>query len=182
MNKIFSVAIVYLAVCSGSIAAEITFPDSLRVNDQELNLAGTGILSRWFIKGCKMGLYVPKAAGNEDLLKDIPKCLEFYYYRDIKAEQFGVAAWETMQSNWTENELSALKNDIDKLHEIYRDVSSGDRYKLLYIPETGTSLFLNGQLLGTVKGAEFAKVYYSIWLGDKPIDSYLKKHLTEGLQ
>ena len=38
--------------------ADVNYPDKLLIENQELTLAGKGVLSRWFIKGCHMALYV----------------------------------------------------------------------------------------------------------------------------
>ena len=43
-----------------------------------------------------------------------------------------------------------LKPKIDEFNALYRDVKTGDRYALTYVPGKGTTLLWNGQPLGTV--------------------------------
>lgn len=171
-----------LLLSSPSVAKEHDFPDVLNVDGQDLKQAGAGGLYKWFIKGCDMALYVPVGTRRQDVLKDVPKCLEFFYYHNIRADQFAYAAWHTLERNWKKETLDTNKSAIDKLHGIYRDVSKGDTYRLLYIPGAGTKLFLNGKLLGTVEGNDFARIYYSVWLGKEPISEKLKEHLLEDLK
>jgi hypothetical protein len=66
------------------------------------------------------------------------------------------------------------------MHALYRDVKPGDRCSLTYLPGVGTWLTLNGQILGTVAGAEFAAAYFAIWFGQQPMDASLKRKLLGG--
>ncbi|OVE76539.1 hypothetical protein BVX97_00830 [bacterium E08(2017)] len=159
--------------------AEFTLKKS--IGEAELEIAGKGVLARWFIKGCDMALYVPAGTSRNDVLTDVPKALEFYYYREIKAEQFATAALKTLQKNWSEKELAGYQVSIDKMHSLYRTVKKGDRYFLQYVQGEGTTLFLNGKQLGTVEGADFASIYFGVWLGEIPLDEKLKAGLLSGL-
>jgi hypothetical protein len=51
------------------------------------------------------------------------------------------------------------------INTFYEDVRKGDRYSLTYIPGRGTELKFNGETRGVVPGADFANIYFSIWLG-----------------
>ena len=73
--------------------------------------------------------------------------------------------------------LQKLRQQIDTFNQFYRDIESGDRYSLTYLPERGTELALNGEPLGTMPGDEFASALFGIWLGEKPLDETLKKKL-----
>ena len=78
--------------------------------------------------------------------------------------------------DWT-LDAAALADRIETLHRAYRDVDKGDRYSLTYVPEQGTELALNGQVLTRVAGADFACAYFGIWLGGDPIDDGLRDRL-----
>ena len=52
-----------------------------------------------------------------------------------------------------------------------------DIYDIIYIPEQGVSVYIKGELKGTIKGLDFKKAVFSIWLGEKPADSNLKKKM-----
>ena len=54
---------------------------------------------------------------------------------------------------------------------------SGDRYALSYVPGQGTELTLNGRRLVLVEGADFARVYFAIWLGERPLDDGMRDRL-----
>lgn len=70
------------------------------------------------------------------------------------------------------------------LHNAYQDVQKGDSYYLCYdAQQHQTTLTLNDTKLVTVPSAEFAKVYFGIWLGEiKPIDERLRERLLRGAE
>jgi len=71
-----------------------------------------------------------------------------------------------------------------------RNVRSGDRYLLEYLPGIGLRLSLNDEKLGTVgtdmQGAEqgeLARIMYSVWFGDEaPFSASMKKELLTPLE
>jgi hypothetical protein len=73
--------------------------------------------------------------------------------------------------------MEALASRLEQLHALYEDVEPGDRYALGYVPGRGTELSRNGAVLGTIEGADFARAYFSIWLGEAPIDDSLREQL-----
>lgn len=153
------------------------FPKIVGAGTNVLQFVGAGDLSRWFIRGCDIAFYAPKGTAARDVLSNIPICLEFYYYRTIKAEQFATAAWDTLNRAFPKETLDRNRSAIDRMHGIYSDVEKGDRYRLVYEPGKGTTLYLNNKSLGVVEGGEFAKVYFSIWLGEKSLDDKLRAKL-----
>lgn len=50
-------------------------------------------------------------------------------------------------------------------------------YELIYHPEKGTTLVLNGEELGTVKGAELARAIFGLWISDHPLNDSMKRDL-----
>ena len=59
----------------------------------------------------------------------------------------------------------------------YPDARNGDRCAIQYIPGYGTELTHNGRLMGLFPGADFARIYFSIWLGDRPASVRLRNDL-----
>ena len=175
---ILALAAIFLAMPAASASFEAT----LKVAEEPVVLVGRGDLSKWMIKGCDMAFYTSTDSSRSELLGDIPHVLEFVYARNIKAEQFASTAWKTLRRNWSDSHLEKLKPEIDDLHSLFRDVQKGDRYRLIYLPGEGIELVLNGQSLGRVGDKELGETYFSIWLGDDPLDHKLKKRLISGMK
>ena len=61
-------------------------------------------------------------------------------------------------------EFSRVDSWQRQLRTLIPDVQSGDLITGLHLPMQGTALFLNKTPLGTVKGVEFAELFFGIWL------------------
>ena len=50
-----------------------------------------------------------------------------------------------------------------------------DQYVFDYIPDKGTQVSKNQQVLGVIQGEDFKNALLEIWLGNHPADKKLKK-------
>ncbi|MCB1155251.1 chalcone isomerase family protein, partial [bacterium] len=148
-----------------------------------LELRGTGLF-RYLaaIKVVAGAFYVdPVYAHRDPLSADVPKQIELSYFLSIDAEDFAEVTHQGIRQNVDFATYAKLKDRIDRFNTFYRDVKSGDRYTLTYIPGQGTTLALNGVATGTISGRAFAEAIFRIWLGDKPMDERFKNDLlTKG--
>jgi hypothetical protein len=160
---------------------DIPFPEQIVVGQSELPLYGLGLLRyRVLFRGYVGGLYLPKGEEASGTLSDIPKALELYYFWDIEGRFFGEAADELLTRTHPPERIAAMRERLDRLHALYKDVKVGDRYRLTYAPGTGMTLSHNGQDLGTIPGADFATDYFGIWLGNDPLNASFRDQMFEG--
>jgi hypothetical protein len=54
------------------------------------------------------------------------------------------------------------------------DIQTSDVYDLVYQPAIGCTLIKNNRTIVTVKGLDFKKALYGIWLGSEPAQEDLK--------
>ncbi len=181
-----------LLIAMSAFAFTIAIADSIRVGKTEfskyyetpqglIEAKGWGVLKYAFVmKAYAAMLYGPSDVAARDLLyADVPKRLEINYFVSIGGPDFAKGANAMLQKQLSKEELSRLQTRIDRLHETYQDVESGDRYALTYLPGSGTVLELNGEQLIQVKGTDFAHAYFGIWLAEPPISAKLKQALTD---
>jgi hypothetical protein len=146
--------------------------------DRTLRLHGMGLLRyRVLFKGYVAALYLPEGVSGEDALEDVTRRLELSYFWSIGAEDFANAADRLLERALTAAQLAPLRLRIDALHRAYRDVRPDDRYSLTYFEGVGTELRLNGELLASIPGADFASAYFGIWLGSQALDDDLRDAL-----
>jgi hypothetical protein len=159
----------------------IPFADSTTIGGKPVPLCNAALL-RYLkvIKAYVAVLYLPERVKAEDVLSDVPKRLEISYLVSIKGPDFDKGAAPVLERNQTPAELARLRGRIDRINAAYKDVKSGDRYSLTYLPGRGTELALNGMPLIVIEGADFAAAYFGIWLGREPIDEKLKRDLLKG--
>lgn len=177
-----------LMICLGSVwfpiagnaleSRGVKYSDFIVLQGVNLPVRGVGLL-RWkyFFKVYQVALYMPENVKTSDVLKDVPKRLEYYFFVDMKAEDFQTTGMPLMVRNVGEQKASNVKQELDTFNGFYQDVKEGQRYTITYEPGRGTSLALQGKELGVVPGADFGAAYFSIWLGPDPVS----KELQEGL-
>lgn len=176
MKYILPVLLFFFTLTPNQVQAVI--PDNyLVVGSGEIRYLG-------FIEVYEATLYSPMAVKKDDLLNaSSSRCLQLNYYVDLKSEDFIEAANTVLAKQHDPEVLSPVQGEIDSLHNSYRDVSSGDTYTLCYSAgREETQLILNEEVLVTIQSAEFARLYFGIWLGEKnAISDKLRKNLIAGL-
>lgn len=157
--------------------ADTTFEQQVNIGAESVEIAGTGIITWLFFDVAAGALYLPKGMTYDQWNGNASKRLELTYFYEVTNSDFVEAAWEGLNGNLTSQQLEALKPRIEQLHQNYQTVSPGDRYALTYIPGKGTSLALNGKLLVTIEGDDFAESYFKIWLGENAMNRRFRNQI-----
>lgn len=167
MNKFLFLLTGWLGSCAMALATP-SFPTSVTLSDGvTLERRGVSQLTVGFIfKVYHAALYLPPGAGPDDALADAPRHLEIDYLRNISREDFIKAADDMLTAQHSPEVIRSIQSGIDQINPLYTDVKKGDRYALTYQPGIGTTLTFNGQVQGVIEGADFARIYFSIWLGE----------------
>jgi hypothetical protein len=166
-----------LALHVQSVAADtikvtgVDFPIRSVTGESTLELRGAAML-RWvmMVDLYAGAFYLPGDAPSRQWPSDIPKRLELCYFRKIPAKGFVESSQDHLRSTLSAEKLEQIQDRLYQLYDLFRDIGPGDRYTLTYQPDYGTSLSLNGELLGTIPGADFAAAYFGIWLGVQPLN------------
>ena len=131
----------------------------------EHRLLGSARLSVYGFKVYDSRLWVPPVFNGENFASQ-PFGLELDYLRDFKKEaivdrslaemrRFGVFTDE-QSSEWREAMLRVIPN-----------VKKGDRIIGVNRPGEGATFWVNGKRVGDVADAEFARLFFGIWLSPK---------------
>lgn len=146
-----------------------------------MKLHGTGeVYYLKFIKVYDASLYTSQSANEEEIISGaVSKCLLLQYEVALKQKDFIKAANTVLERQFTSEQLGSVKDEIDRLHAGYVDVKDGDQYSLCYdSKESITSLSHNDIELVRIYSQLFAKIYFSIWLGNNsPLDDTLRDNL-----
>ncbi|WMP17582.1 chalcone isomerase family protein [Thiothrix lacustris] len=136
------------------------------------------------IKVYNASLAVGNNATRTNVLEaDVSRCLTLDYAVDLSADKFALAADTILKRQHDTATLQSINPQLAQLHNAYQDVKVGDIYQMCYdAKQQTTRLLLNDKPLTSVKSAEFANVYFGIWLGEKqPITQALRESLLKGL-
>jgi hypothetical protein len=161
-----------------AVAHPAELPPTYREGRTVLSLRGEGILTyALFFDVYRAGLYMPAGTPSNQILEDVAKRLEIHYNYDIAAKDIVTAAREILARNWSPEILAAENEKLERINRTYVDVAPGDSYALTYLPGRGTELSLNGKPQVIIPGAQFGALMFSIWLGEKPLDTDLRNTL-----
>lgn len=160
-----------------SLIFSITYGDTIK----EMELHGEG--QAYYLKLIKVydaALYTERRATEEEILQGaVSKCLSLEYDVSLKQNDFIEAANTVLARQYSTEQLDGVRGEIEQLHAGYMDVKDGDRYTLCYDrQESSTALSHNGKEIVRITSQPFAKIYFTIWLGNEsPLDDKLRDNL-----
>lgn len=144
------------------------FEETISVDNTRLTKVGEGTFRWMFFKVYDGALYLDAEKPEAPPLSPVAKRLILQYNVKISGNDFRESGSAILRRNVDEATWTALQDRLDRINAAYRNVAKGDRYSLTWLPGKGTTLRLNGDPLVTIEGEDFAKAYFSIWLGDDP--------------
>lgn len=154
-----------------------SFADKLEFQGKAFELRGVGLEKRLFIKVFVAGFYTGDKFLTDEPLSDIPKRIEVAYLYPIPGRKLAVETRKNIILNTTPEEFEKIKSRVDFMDSLYVDLKPSDRYALSYLPGEGTYFTYNGEVMGMIEGHDFAAALFSVWIGKKPVSSFLKKNL-----
>lgn len=145
-----------------------------------LVLNGAGVRAKFLTKLYVCALYLPQFANNPDVVLQTtkPKRVAMYILESETIREKLTEDWQKgFRNNHTEPEFNAFKPQLAQFGSLFDKVVKGDLVLLDYQPQSGTSVYINGQLKGNMPGKEFNQALLKIWLGKDPLDDGLKEAL-----
>lgn len=164
----------------------VKFEPTAQVGGQSLALNGVGVRTRAIFKVYAAGLYVPQKSNSVETLlgQKGPRRMAIGMLRSVDAESFAGALNDGLKNNLSEQQLGAMKVQIDALNTNLKSIGEakkGDLILFEFTPEVGTRILVNGQSRGSaIPGENFFEAVLRVWIGDKPVDASLKKGLLGG--
>lgn len=183
MRTILTLLTLLVAFANPAIAgkkAGVTMQDTAVVANKKLYLNGMGLREATFLKVdvYVAGLYVEHVSSNPSKLvnENEVKMLVLRFVRDVDRGDI-TDAWSSGFKNNATVPVATLKPLIDRLNAWMPKFNDGDTLVFTYFPGEGVTVDINGVRKGILKGEDFARSLFSIWLGPKPPNGALKKGL-----
>lgn len=181
MSKSILIIGLFRLLLIGSVSAmPISHPDfqSIRGNT-ELKATAT---ATWlaFIEVYDAALYVGDGALSAKLLDGpMPFSLELLYKVSLSKAQLIEGADVTLSRQHSEQYNAQYRTNVDALHQYYRDVIEGDRFRLDISDDNGLALFFNDELVYKNSNVAFAKYYIGLWLAENPLSDRVREGLLD---
>ncbi len=181
IKKTFILIFLALTIAMPAQAKEIggaSLPESLTLGKEQLSLNGAGLRTKIFIKVYAGGLYTRKKETDARKIIDADEPMAIrmnFIYNGVSHDSL-IDAWNEGFAVAAGGNLSHIKDRVDKFNAFFTEAArKGDIYDIIYTPEEGASVYIKGNLKGTIKGLDFKKALFAIWLGEKPADNSLKQ-------
>jgi len=158
-------------------------PEAIEFEGSTLMLNGTGTRVVFFMKVYEGSLYLETKSSDADQLinSNSPMALRIDVTSEmVTADAMKKALSEGLEKS-TNNKTGPILNEIEQLSSSFNSaVTSGDFYEFIYIPEFGTHVLKNDELVELIPGFDFKKAFFGIFLSNNPIQKNLKKAMLGG--
>jgi hypothetical protein len=181
VRKIIAATLFILTIATTAPAKEIggvNLPDTLPAGKEQLILNGAGLRTKIFIKVYAGGLYLRKKDSDAPKIinADEPMAIRLHFIYDGVSHEQLIEAWNEGFAGATGGNPAPLKESIDKFNSFFTEQArKGNIYDIIYTPGEGVTVIMKGKPMGTIKGLDFKKTLFAIWLGEKPADNSLKQ-------
>jgi hypothetical protein len=108
-----------------------------------------------------------------------PLALEVSYLRAFKSGELAERSIQEMRRSKPVSEAQASRWMAD-LMRVIPDVRKGDRVMGVHQPGVGAAFWVNGKNTGEVQDAEFARLFFGIWLSPTTSEPKLREALLSG--
>ncbi|WP_053820393.1 chalcone isomerase family protein [Candidatus Pseudothioglobus singularis] len=182
VTKIFTAFFIFgIFLSSPSIGA--VAPDQIDYKGNTITKNGQGTRIIFFMKVYEGSLYLETKNSNakEIINMDAPMAIRIDVLSSIvTADAMKRALSEGLEKS-TGNNTDPIRNEMEQLSSVFNtDVSTGDFYEFIYLPKTGINVLKNSELEELIKGMDFKKAFFGIFLSDNPIQKNLKKAMLGG--
>ena len=185
INRIFSTASVVLGIALFSSATvarqldDVTLADSVTLDgtDVVLQLNGMGYRTKFVFDIYVGGLYTESKVDSRDAaqaLKGPKRVVMHMVYDEVEREKITNGWNDGFEENNSDEQMEKLKSRLTTFNSFFPDLKKNDVLQYDFIPGTGTRVTINGDVKGTIEGADFFTALLDVWLGEEPADDDLK--------
>ena len=158
-------------------------PQTIEFEGSNLILNGQGTRVVFFMKVYEGSLYLENKNSDADEImnSNAPMALRIDVTSEmVTADAMKKALSEGLEKS-TNNNTSHILDEIEQLSSSFNSaVASGDFYEFIFVPEIGTHVLKNNELVELIPGFDFKKAFFGIFLSNNPIQKNLKKAMLGG--
>ena len=182
LKKFYALFLILGIFLISPIYGEVS-PNQITYQNSTMTKNGQGTRIIFFMKVYEGSLYLETKNSNaEEIVNmDAPMAIRIDVTSTmVTAEAMKKALSEGLEKS-TGNNTAGISKEIIQLSSSFdSDVSSGDYYEFIYLPNLGTHVVKNSELVELIKGMDFKKAFFGIFLSDNPIQKNLKKAMLGG--
>lgn len=159
-------------------AGGATIPNTVSFEGEKLVLNGVGVREKFWMDMYAGALYLGHKSSNASAIMNAnePMAIKLHIVSKLISSDKMIDAVNEGFENSTNGKIAPIKTEIDQFISFFRDeISKDDVFDVVYLPSKGVVVYKNGNEQGTIKGLEFKKALFGIWLSSNPADKKLKE-------
>ncbi len=179
-GRSFIAVIVLALLAAPSSAVEIAgvdMPGALKAGGSVLVLNGGGKRTMYGIKVYAAALYLKKNRSDPDAVinADEPMAVRLKITSGLITPGRMKREMEEGFRKSTGGNMPRLKVRMDALTACFRELTRDDVYDLVYLPGKGVEVSRDGRLVTIIRGLDFKKGLFGVWLSGEPVQKDLKE-------
>ncbi|MCC9071858.1 chalcone isomerase family protein [Flavobacterium sp. F-65] len=188
MKNFLALLTVILTLQFTNVTAQKTFtvdgvvlPRTIQFQNKTLSLNGAGGKSKMWLGSCVQSLYLSQLTQDAEFIidSDTEMAIRINITAPIAPSSKLTKLIYSRFENSAGNDIEALRSRIDEFKNLLSgEMKPKDVFKIIYSPIDPTIwVYKNNVLKGKIKGIDFKKALFRVWLDDKPADPKLKNQL-----
>ena len=179
MKKIFALLAGFVFSTSAA-AVEIegvNMPDLFPKLDSKLVLKGAGVRNKFFMDLYVAGLYVENTdrTAEEIMAADEPMAIRLSIMSSLISSEKMTEATKDGFYKSTGGKLGAIEAPMNSFIEAFsEEIFKGDVYDIIYMPESGVTVYKKGDQKSVAKGLNFKSALFGIWISKDPVQEDLR--------
>ena len=173
-----------MAVCTMTISQAqivvegVTMPGSMELAGENLVLNGAGLREKVVFDLYAGGLYLQSKSSDAQRIINADETMAIkldIVSKLVSSKKMKGAVDDGFEASTNDN-IAPLEDRIEKFKGFFSDeIVKTNVFDIAYIKGQGTVVYKNGTKVGTIKGLDFKKALFGIWLGEDPADDDLKE-------
>ena len=160
--------------------AGVSVPNTVTYDGVNLTLNGAGVREKYWMDMYAGALYLDKknADANGIVNGNQPMAIKLHIVSKLISSDKMIEAVTEGFENSTNGKTSKISSEIAQFIGYFsEEIKQNDIFDMVYLPKDGVKVYKNTKLLGTIKGADFKRALFGIWLSNNPADKDLKQSM-----
>ena len=177
---VLTVILLASPMAHGRSVSGVNIPETLKAGKTTLVLNGAGVREKFFVDVYVSALYLKKKSTNAAAILNGNEVMAVRLHITsglITGDKMSEATNEGFEKS-TGGKTAPLRSRIDRFIAVFKaGIKKNDYYDIIYFPGQGIKVYKNGVYKTTTKGLDMKKALFGIWIGPRPPQKNLKKHM-----